>query len=281
MPLKPPEMLAAERAVDLGADLLRRGRTHLGSLIPKGERDYATAVDLEIETTIKGVLAEAAPEIPFLGEEEGGAGVEAARLWVLDPIDGTVNFSKGSPLCGISLALVEAGRPSFGIVDLPLLGERYVAAAGAGAFLNGRRIAVADTGDLKQAVIGFADFAVGSHADAENRIHRELMRRLARESLRVRVHGSACLDLAWLAAGRLSATVMLSNLPWDVAAGALLVREAGGEAYDYDGSAYSSRSLFTLASVPGIAADLLTIVEESIEAVASTWPDQMTSRIRT
>jgi Archaeal fructose-1,6-bisphosphatase and related enzymes of inositol monophosphatase family len=274
-------MLAAERAVDLGADLLRRGRTHLGSLIPKGERDYATAVDLEIETTIKGVLAEAAPEIPFLGEEEGGARVEAPRLWVLDPIDGTVNFSKGSPLCGISLALVEAGHPSFGIVDLPLLGERYVAAAGAGAFLNGRRMAVSDTGDLKQAVIGFADFAVGSHADAENRIHRELMRRLARESLRVRVHGSACLDLAWLAAGRLSATVMLSNLPWDVAAGALLVREAGGEAYDHDGSAYSSRSLFTLASVPGIAADLLRIVEESIEAVASTWPDQMTSRIRT
>lgn len=205
MPLEPSEMLAAERAVDLGADLLRRGRTHLGSLIPKGERDCATAVDLEIETTIKRVLAEATSAIPFLGEEAGGASVEAPRLWVLDPIDGTVNFSKASPLCGISLALVEAGRPTFGIVDLPLLGERYVAAAGAGAFLNGRRIAVADTGDLRQAVIGFADFAVDSHADAENRIHRELMRRLARESLRVRVHGSACLDLAWLAVGRLSA----------------------------------------------------------------------------
>jgi myo-inositol-1(or 4)-monophosphatase len=272
MPLRPPEMLAAERAVDLGADLLRRGRTHLGSLIPKGERDYATAVDLEIETTIKRALAEATPAIPFLGEEEGGAGVEVPRLWVLDPIDGTVNFSKSSPLCGISLALVEAGRPSFGIVDLPLLGERYVAAAGAGAFLNGHRMTIADTGDLRQAVIGFADFAVGSGADAENRIHRELMRRLARESLRVRVHGSACLDLAWLAAGRLSATVMLSNLPWDVAAGALLVREAGGEAYDYDGSPYSSRSLFTLASVPGVAAELLEIVGASIEAVASSWP---------
>jgi myo-inositol-1(or 4)-monophosphatase len=274
-------MLAAEHAVDLGADLLRRGRTHLGSLIPKGERDYATAVDLEIERTIKGVLAEATSAIPFLGEEEGGAGIEAPRLWVLDPIDGTINFSKSSPLCGISLALVEGGRPSFGIVDLPLLGERYVAAAGAGAFLNGHRMAIADTGDLRQAVIGFADFAVGSHADAENRIHRELMRRLARESLRVRVHGSACLDLAWLAAGRLNATVMLSNLPWDVAAGALLVREAGGEAYDHDGSAYSSRSLFTLASVPGIAAELLATVEESIEAVASSWPPGATSQART
>lgn len=273
MPLEPPEMLAAERAVELGSELLRHGRTHLGSLIEKGERDYATAVDFEIETTIKRALAEATPEIPFLGEEQGGAGVEAARLWVLDPIDGTVNYSKGSPLCGISLALVESGRPSFGIIDLPLLGERYVAAADSGAFFNGRRMAVTDTGELPTAVIGFADFAVGSHAAAQNRIHRELMRRLARESLRVRVHGSACLDLAWLAAGRLSATVMLSNLPWDVAAGALLVREAGGEAYDYDGSTYSSRSLFTLASVPGIAAELLAIVEASIEAVAVPWPE--------
>ncbi len=272
MALEPSVLLAAERAVDLGAALLRRGRSHVGSLIPKGERDYATAIDLEIERTVKRALAEASPEIPFLGEEEGGASVDASLLWVLDPIDGTVNFSKASPLCAISLALIEGGRPVFGIIDLPFLDERYVAAAGAGAYLNGQRMAIAEVGELQEAVIGFADFAVGAHADSENRIHRELMRRLARESLRVRVHGSASLDLAWLAAGRLSATIMLSNLPWDVAAGVLLVREAGGEAYDYDGSPYSPHSAFTLASVPGIANDLLTIVEESIDAVASSWP---------
>jgi myo-inositol-1(or 4)-monophosphatase len=270
--LEPSVLLAAEGAVDLGAALLSRGRSHFGSIIRKGERDYATAVDLEIERTIKGVLAEVSREIPFLGEEEGGVGIDASPLWVLDPIDGTINFSKASPLCGISLALIESGRPTFGIVDLPLLGERYVAAAGAGAYLNGQRMAVAGVEKLGEAVIGFADFAVGSQADSENRIHRELMRRLAAESLRVRVHGSASLDLAWLAAGRLSATIMLSNLPWDVAAGVLLVREAGGEAYDYDGSPYSSRSAFTLASVPGIAGELLCTVEESIDAVASAWP---------
>ncbi|MFN8164060.1 MAG: inositol monophosphatase family protein [Solirubrobacterales bacterium] len=265
-------LLAAERAVDVGAALLRRGRSHVGTLIPKDGRDYATAVDLEIEAAIKRTLGEATPDIPFLGEEEGGASADAPRVWVADPIDGTVNFSRTSPLCAIALALVEGGRPVFGIVDLPLLGERYVALENAGAHLNGRRIAVSDVASLEDAVVGFADFAVGPHAAAENRIHRELMRRLARDSLRVRVHGSASLDLAWLAAGRLDATVMLSNLPWDVIAGVLLVREAGGEAYDYDGSPYSPHSAFTLASVPRIASNLLAVVDDSIAAVEASWP---------
>jgi myo-inositol-1(or 4)-monophosphatase len=265
-------LLAAEHAVDLGAAILRRGRTHVGTLIPKEERDYATVVDFEIETTIKRTLAASTPGIPFLGEEEGGASADAPRVWVLDPIDGTVNFSRTSPLCSIALALVEDDRPVLGIVDLPLLGERYVAAEGAGAYLNGSRVSVSEVDDVGEAIVGFADFAVGSHAATENRIHRELMRRLARDCLRVRVHGSASLDLAWMAACRLDATVMIESKPWDVLAGVLLVREAGGEAYDHDGSPYSARSGFTLAAVSGIASDLLAEVAASIEAVDVSWP---------
>ena len=107
---------------------------------------------------------------------------------------------------------------------------------GIGAFLNGRRIRISEADGLRSAMIGFADFAVGSRSAAENALHLEIMRLLAEESLRIRVHGSASLDLAWLAAGRLNATLMLSNLPWDVSAGVLLAREAGGEVYDLDGS---------------------------------------------
>jgi myo-inositol-1(or 4)-monophosphatase len=152
-------LLAAGRAVDLGRRLLVHGRSHIGALIAKGDRDYATRVDLQIETQVKAALADAAAEIPFLGEETGGS-LEPARMWVLDPIDGTTNFIKGSPLCAISLALLEGGQPVFGIVDLPLLDERYVARAGAGAYLNGMRLHTVDITRLDNAAIAITDFAV-------------------------------------------------------------------------------------------------------------------------
>ncbi len=98
----------------------------------------------------------------------------------------------------------------------------------------------------------------------ENRIHLALIKRLAVDALRIRVHGSAALDLAWLAAGHLNATVMLSNLPWDVSAGALLVREAGGLVYDVDGSRHSTRSRFTIASAPSLSASLRAAVADAV-----------------
>jgi myo-inositol-1(or 4)-monophosphatase len=182
----------------------------------------------------------------------------------LDPIDGTINFSRASPLCGISLALIEGGRQALGIVDLPLLGERYVAGEGMGAFLNGRRISVSEVGELDQAMIGLADFAVGAKSASENALHLELIRLLALKSLRIRAHGSASLDLAWLSAGHLDATLMLSNLPWDVSAGVLVVQEAGGEVYDLDGSPYSPDSTFTIASTPSLSEPLLAVVQEAL-----------------
>jgi len=111
-------LLAAERAVDSGADILRHGRAHIGALIGKGDRDFATSVDLQIESAIRALLADADRRIPFLGEEGGGE--RAARAsWVLDPIDGTINFSRDSPLCTISLSLVVEGQPVLGVVDAP------------------------------------------------------------------------------------------------------------------------------------------------------------------
>lgn len=120
-----------------------------------------------------------------------------------DPIDGAINFAKDSPLCAISLSLVVAGQPVLGIVDTPLLGERFIALEGDGAYLNGARIAISEVGDLCEAMIGLADFKVGVGSEEENRVYLAALARLARKSLRVRMHGSAALDLAWLAAGRL------------------------------------------------------------------------------
>ena len=257
-------LLAAERAIDLGARILCQGRSHIGALIAKGDRDFATDVDLRIESEIKVALAQAIPEIPFLGEEGSGEGELGQACWVLDPIDGTINFARDSPLCAISLSLVSGGQPVLGIVDAPLLGERFIACQGAGAYRNGTAISVAEPTGLREAIVGVADFKVGAGSEEENRVHLAVLGRLAHECLRVRMLGSAALDLAWLAAGRLNATLMLSNLPWDVTAGLLLVREAGGLVFDHDGSPHTAESRFTIASVPSLVEPVCQIVREAL-----------------
>ena len=173
-------------------------------------------------------------------------------------------FAKGSLLCAISLSLVVAGQPVLGIVDAPLLGERFIARQGAGAYLDGTTISVTEVSSLSEAMVGLSDFKVGVGSEEENRVHLAVLARLARESLRVRMHGSAALDLAWLAAGRLNATVMLSNLPWDVTAGLLVVREAGGFVFDYDGSPHDAQSRYTIASAPSLVEPVRSIVSEAM-----------------
>jgi myo-inositol-1(or 4)-monophosphatase len=108
-----------------------------------------------------------------------------------------------------------------------------------------------------------SDFKVGRGAAAENAVHLALLAELVTRCLRVRMHGSAALDLAWLAAGRLNATAMLSNLAWDVTAGVLLVREAGGCVFDWDGTEHDDRSRYTLASVPSLKGDLCDLVQRA------------------
>jgi myo-inositol-1(or 4)-monophosphatase len=249
-------LLIAGGAVDDAARLLVQGRSQLGGLIAKGDRDYASRVDFQIEDSIRSRLARATRTIPFLGEERGGE-PDAPLLWVLDPVDGTTNFIKGSPLCAISLALLSGGQPVFGIVDLPLLRERYVARAGGGAYLNGTRLQVVNVSRLADSVVGVTDFAVADDRLVENPIHIRLLAQLSTRVLGVRVHGSAALDLAWLSSGRLGATIMLSNRAWDVSAGVLLAREAGGVVYDWDGSEHGRGSRFTIASAPSLKKSLL------------------------
>ena len=253
-------LLAAGEVVENAARLLIQGRSHVGGLIAKGDRDYASRVDFQIEDAVKDALGRVAEGIPFLGEERGGH-LRAPLLWVLDPVDGTTNFIKGSPLCAISLALLSQGQPVFGIIALPLLGERYIARAGAGAYLNGRRLQVPAVRGLDDALIGMTDFAVADDRATENPMHAAVLAQLAPLALGVRTHGSAALDLAWLASGRLAATVMLSNRAWDVSAGVLLAREAGALTYDWDGSEHDIDSQFTIASVPELKPKLLSVLE--------------------
>src|SRR5687767_6532666 len=228
-------LLAAERAVDVATQALERGRGDVKVLIDKGDYGFATAVDVEIERLVRARLHEDAPEIPFFGEEEGGTDLMADALWLLDPIDGTANYADGSPLCTVSLALVRRGRPVLGIVAAPLLGERFVAIEGGGAFRNGMRIRVAER-EVGDPLVALSDFAFGRKHRDTNQLRFALIEELVRRSMRLRIHGSVALDLAWLASGRMSATVALSNRPWDVSAGVLLVQEAGGTVFDASGA---------------------------------------------
>jgi myo-inositol-1(or 4)-monophosphatase len=252
----------ASAAVDIAADLIRTHRP--GTLTTKGDRDMATEVDFAIEQRVRSFLRDATSNIGFLGEEEGSKGDNSDLMWALDPIDGTANFVHGIPLCGVSLGLVEDNRPILGVIDLPFLGTRYSAAENQGAYANGTPIAVSKTEGLAQAIVAIGDYAVGDNAHQRNRLRLAVTGQLAAQAQRVRMHGSAAVDLAWLAHGKIDALITLSNKPWDMAAGVIIAREAGAHVIDKDGSPHSLRSHATIGAGPELIASIMQIVRDAL-----------------
>jgi len=240
-----PERVA-RTALDLAVSILREGAA--GERVYKTDRDFATATDFAIEDTVRAYLSRETPDFGFLGEERGHSG-SSQVYWCLDPIDGTTNFTRGLPNYGVSLALIRHGVPTFGAIELPAHGERYVTLDGA-ARLNGAEVGVARTAHLREAVVSVGDFATGSGHGAKNRRRLAMIHRLAESVGRVRMLGSAATDLAWLAAGRLDAVVIDANQTWDVAGGVALARAAGAVVTHVDGSEYSLNGPDILASVP-------------------------------
>lgn len=261
-------LFAAEQAVEAATRLMVGGRSHVRALIDKGDYGFATAVDVEIERLIRERLAAAAPAIPFLGEEGGGAGLDAERVWVLDPIDGTANYADGSPLCAVSLALLHGGLPVLGIVAAPLLGERYVALEGGGCWRNGTRVS-APQAAVGDPLVALSDFAFGHKHRASNALRIAVIQELVERRMRLRIHGSVALDLAWLAAGRIAATVALSNYAWDVSAGVLLAREAGAAVFDHRDEPHGIHSESTIAAIPSVRSEVLDALAAAHAKVAS------------
>jgi len=219
----------------------------------KGDRDFSSDVDLAVEQAVKSELKKIDDRIPILGEEfswDHRQEEDEKIFWAVDPIDGTVNYSRKLPLFGTSIALIRDGLPILSGVSFPVLRESYTAGLGVGAFLNGGRISVSMTSEFSEAIAAYGDFAVGGEARQKNSIRYDFLEHLADQVLRIRMPGSAALQLAWLASGRADISITLSNNAWDVQGGVLLVREAGGEVYDLDGSQHTVRSRYTLASNP-------------------------------
>jgi myo-inositol-1(or 4)-monophosphatase len=254
----------AVQATDRASQLVRERAA--GNLTYKGERDYASEVDYAVERELREFLAAATPSIGLLGEEEGATGA-VERRWVLDPVDGTVNFAHGLPLCGVSLALVEGNRPVLGVIDLPFLGGRYVATLGGGTYRNGQRIRTSETASLGEAVVSVGDYAVGEGARGRNRSRLAVTSQLAQQVLRVRMLGSAAVDLAWLAEGKTDAMITLSNKPWDTAAGVVIAREAGAVVVDVDGSDHTTESTATIAAAPDLLGEVLDLVRVAVAGV--------------
>jgi myo-inositol-1(or 4)-monophosphatase len=228
--------LARGAAEEAGAVLMAHlGRLSEQDVRSKGvARDLMTAADLASERLLVSRLRDAFPEHAIEAEEETrdpGAEGRGPR-WFLDPLDGTINFVHGLPLFCVSMGLVEDGQPKVAVVHAPRLGETFWAVRGGGAFLDGERLSVSDTSELGDAILatGFP-YRRGEleHDNLEN------FSRFFYSVRGLRRMGSAALDLAYTAAGRFDGFWELHLAPHDVAAGALLVREAGGEVTDAAG----------------------------------------------
>jgi myo-inositol-1(or 4)-monophosphatase len=199
----------------------------------KGPADFVSAADRKAEDILREELSRVRPAYGFLMEESGVVeGTDPVHTWIVDPLDGTTNFLHGIPQFAISVALQRNDQIVAGVVYNPILDELYVAERGGGAFLNDRRLRVAARRELPECVIGTGIPFLG-HGD-HGRFLGELTR-VMREVAGIRRCGAASLDLAWVASGRLDGFWERSLKPWDMAAGLLLVREAGGFVTDMDG----------------------------------------------
>lgn len=247
----------ARDAVKLAAELVRTATPH--AVIEKSDRDTVTDIDIKVEQEVRAYLGRLTPECGFLGEEEGRTGDEE-YTWTLDPIDGTSNFVHGLPLCAVSLALVHQGRPIIAEITAPFLDLHYSAISGQGSLANGNRIRASRTSELVKAIVSIGDYAVGANAEAKNQQRLRLTTLLAERVERVRMFGSAALDLAWVAEGRTDAAVILANKPWDTAAGVLIAREAGALVLDSSGEPHTFHSSDTIAACPGLVDAVVSLV---------------------
>ncbi|MFC4054608.1 inositol monophosphatase family protein [Actinomadura syzygii] len=252
----------ALKAAEIASDLVRTRVP--GLLTAKGDRDMASEVDYAVERAVRDSLKERTPDIAILGEEEGITGDTTGELlWAIDPVDGTANFIRNIPLCGFSIGLIQRGRPVVGVIDLPFLGTRYHAAQHIGAYLGDRRIQASMTTNLRDAIVAIGDYAVGEGAEAKNRQRFALTERLAANVQRIRMLGSAAIDLAWVAEGKLDASITLSNKPWDMAAGVIIAREAGAVVTDQDGTDHAYDSAATIGAAPTVSPAISALLSDA------------------
>jgi myo-inositol-1(or 4)-monophosphatase len=247
---------AARLAAAAGAGLVLDAFGAARNVREKGPGDWVSDADTASEAAVQSVLHDAAPELAFFGEESGGERADVG--WFVDPLDGTANFVHGFPVVGVSVALVADGLPVVGVIHAPMLGDVYWACVGRGAFLNGEPVHV--SGRRPEGAICATGFPFRAKRERLPEFFPVFERALLTfEDLRRA--GAASLDLAWTSAGVYDGYFEQNLGTWDVAAGALLVREAGGVVTDWRGDDRAwLHSGDIVAGPPDVHARLLGII---------------------
>jgi len=246
----------AVRAARNAGDIIVRQSTRIDELTitSKERNDYVSEVDRQAENEIMAVIRKAFPDHGILAEESGQHGSGDEFLWIIDPLDGTTNFLHGFPQYAVSIALQHKGRLEQAVIYDPMRQELFTASRGGGAQLDNRRIRVSKQTVLEGALLGTGfPYKDQQHLDT----YLEMFKALIADSAGIRRPGSAALDLAYVAAGRFDGFWEFGLNPWDMAAGVLLVREAGGLVGDLAGGHDFMKNGNIVAAAPKLFAAML------------------------
>ncbi len=254
------ELKAALSAAKGAGEVLRKGFGWQHSVRYKGEVDLVTEVDEQAEQVIREILLGAFPAYGMLAEEGGALVGEEDARWIVDPLDGTTNYAHGLPLFCVSVALERAGEVVVGVVHDPMHEETFVAEQGRGATLNGERIKVSGTEELIRALI-----ATGFPYDRPKMPEAlDLFGRFAAITRGMRRLGSTALDLCYVASGRLDGYYERGIWAWDIAAGGLILQEAGGKVTDYRGGVLDLEGREIVASNGALHAAMTRLTGEDM-----------------
>jgi myo-inositol-1(or 4)-monophosphatase len=257
-----PTLNIAVKAARRAGSIITRASEDIGSLTinDKGFNDFVTEVDLASEKEIIRVLKASYPDHAFLGEESG-LSHQADNVWIIDPLDGTTNFLHGFPQYCVSIALEQKGEITQAVIYDPNRNDLFTATKGQGAYLNQKRMRVSNKSKLKESILGtgfpFRDF---QHLPVYLKIFEDVVRGTSG----VRRPGSAALDLAYVAAGWFDGFFEINLSKWDIAAGGLLVTEAGGIVSDFSEKDGWLESGNIIATTPKIYDPLIKIIQSHI-----------------
>ena len=273
-----PMLNVAVRAAREAGKIINRASLDIDLLrvAQKAANDFVTEVDRAAEQAIIDVLLKAFPQHGILGEETGSTFGDATSdyQWIIDPLDGTTNFIHGMPVYAVSIALAHRGVVQQAVVYDPTRDELFTATRGAGAFLNSRRIRVSNRVRLEDSLIGTGfPFRKNDDIDA----YLEMFKRVAQRCVGLRRPGAAAIDLAYVAAGRYDGFFETGLKPWDIAAGSLLITEAGGLVGNFAGDGDFLHSGEVLAATPRVYAQLVALLQPFSKASPARTDDHASS----
>lgn len=259
-----PTVNIAVRAARAAGDIIARNMDRIDRLkiTTKKTNDFVTNVDKKAEAAIIDILQQAYPEHGILAEESGLHGEGTEYQWIIDPLDGTTNFLHGFPQFAVSIALKHKNRLETGVIYDPVSQELFTASRGEGAQLNGKKIRVSGQTGIAGSLLstGFP-YHEQSYLDT----YLETMKALMGPAAGIRRPGSAALDLAWLAAGRTDGFWEFNLNAWDIAAGILIVREAGGIITDFQGNDNYLKTGDIIAASPKVFPEMLKIISGCVK----------------